>query len=102
MTSSLVGSEMCIRDRAIDEEMKAESLVRVSALRCFKGLTVPRLSSLYDLLGVCTDGGRKPRLEKDLCRALLKHVLPSLDDSELEALISKRLDAAASSSVLDQ
>jgi hypothetical protein len=79
---------------------KAEGLLQLSASRCFKGLTVPRLSALYDMLDVCP-GMKKPKLEKDLCRALLNHALPDLGDTGVEELLGKRFDAAASSNTLD-
>ena len=77
------------------------SLVKLSALRCFKGLTVPRPASLYDVLGVSRVEG-KPRLEKDLCRALLEHVLPQLGGDEREEVMGRRFNATANCSVLDQ
>jgi hypothetical protein len=72
------------------------------AARCgFKGMTVAYLERLFNLLGV---EGRRPAGEAKLVEALLRHLIPSLDDEMLKHLLAIRnaTDTTAVASVLQE
>ena len=81
--------------RELSDGAMAEPMAKAAARRCFKGITVPRLRVFYDLLKVESEG-RKPKLERELCAAMVKHLVPDITDVQLEGYMNIRLKPVAS------
>lgn len=65
-------------------------LLDFSAVRAFQGLSAPLLNKLAGVIGLRFARGGVPRCLASWIRALVKHVLPSLNDDEVEHIVHLR------------